>query len=104
MTAVGKPTTRYVTIAAIAATNQRLALHEKSAEKQFGILNYFFPPNRRLSKPGSFGSLAWPWQRSLFGTPLSATSMWFPHPDHEGFPHFLQVVRLHMCFLLICDW
>jgi hypothetical protein len=104
MTAVGNPTTRYVEVAAMAATIQRLALHEKSAEKQFGILNYFFPPNKRLSKPGSFGSLAWPWQRSPFGTPLRAISMCWPHPDQDGFPHFLQVVRLHIFDLLIGYW
>lgn len=31
--------------------------------------HYFLPPNSRAKKPGSFGSLACPWQRSDFGMP-----------------------------------
>jgi len=57
-----------------------------------------FFPKSLLKKPGSLGSLAWPWQRSFFATPLRAISMCWPHPDQLGFPHLRQVVLLHIFF------
>ncbi len=60
------------------------------------FFGYFLALKRRESKPGSFGSFSWPWQRSLRATPTKACSICSPQPDQVGFWHLLQVTREHI--------